>query len=282
MSFTVVDQLTLASGATNEDRIGARGDRAWVIDGATDVVESPLTGTASDASWFAEEVHAFLCDTRLELGGNLAELPDSLAIEVGRRFRHIQRRAPTERHEYPSAAAAVIRASERGIHFMSIGDCTILAADQGDVRRLGAAPDDRGDKGVAAVVAAFHASEAAATADEARRHVLPTIIARRNLMNLAHGYGVLSITPPPPGFVRTGHADFGRGAQVLLASDGLMRLVDVYGDMSDAQLLEEATTRGLTALGRRLREIEAADVRSVRYPRAKVRDDASAILLALD
>ncbi len=64
MSYTVVDTLSLASGAVNEDRAGSWGDRAWVIDGATDLGHVPLTRAASDASWFADEFHELLYDSR--------------------------------------------------------------------------------------------------------------------------------------------------------------------------------------------------------------------------
>ena len=60
MPFVTVDCQTSASGQVNEDRAGAVNDLAWVIDGATDVVETPLTRALSDADWIAGRLDAAL------------------------------------------------------------------------------------------------------------------------------------------------------------------------------------------------------------------------------
>jgi len=56
MTFAALDFETAASGEVNEDRAGTAQDLAWVIDGATDVVETPLTSTLSDANWIANHI----------------------------------------------------------------------------------------------------------------------------------------------------------------------------------------------------------------------------------
>ena len=158
--------------------------------------------------------------------------------------------------------------------------------------RLGGDLADAGDQSVARAVAAFQKSfgqevggdrtVAAPTAEDARRHVWPEIRARRNRLNTPGGYGVWSITPPPQEFVRTGRDDLDRGAVVLLASDGLMRLVDVYRALTIEELVARARGEGLAALGRELRRIEAGDGANLAYPRAKTTDDATALLLTID
>lgn len=56
MPFVIIDCLSSASGRVNEDRAGAANDLAWVIDGATDVVDRPLTGATTDADWIAGQI----------------------------------------------------------------------------------------------------------------------------------------------------------------------------------------------------------------------------------
>lgn len=292
MSYTVLDTLSLASGAVNEDRTGAWGDRAWVIDGATDIGQAPLTRAASDASWFADEIHELLYDPQLELTGDLGELPMSLAIMVARRFRHARTREPEDRFEHPSASGVVVRFEDRTLDYVSVGDCTLIVAQRREVLRLGGDLADAGDKAVARAIAAFQKSvgqgtggqgmAAGPTAEDVRRHVWPEIRARRNRLNTPDGYGVWSITPPPQEFVRTGRADLDRGAAVLLASDGLMRLVDVYRALTIEDLVARARGEGLAALGRELRRIEAGDGANLAYPRAKTSDDATGLLLTID
>ena len=51
MPIDIIDIASQGSGAVNEDRTGSAGTLAWVIDGATDLVETPLVGEHSDAAW---------------------------------------------------------------------------------------------------------------------------------------------------------------------------------------------------------------------------------------
>jgi hypothetical protein len=61
MPLRIIDALSVPSGAVNEDCVGGEAALAWVIDAATDVIEEPLVGTASDAAWFAVALNAALC-----------------------------------------------------------------------------------------------------------------------------------------------------------------------------------------------------------------------------
>ena len=103
--------------------------------------------------------------------------------------------------------------------------------------------------------------------------------AGRAAMNEPDGYGVFSITPTPWHFVRAGQIDMPTGGHALLASDGLMRLVDVFKLYTALDLLAAVRNGGLTPLMRLLRMVECDDVHGHRYPRAKVNDDATGLLL---
>lgn len=47
------DSFSLSGDSQNEDRVGQIGTTAWVIDGATDLLEVPILPGPSDATWFA-------------------------------------------------------------------------------------------------------------------------------------------------------------------------------------------------------------------------------------
>lgn len=281
MPFTVIDALSLPSGVVDEDRFGWRGNHAWMLDGATDISSEPLCGTASDASWIAAEVDQLLSGPLLDTIEDLGELPGRVAEIMVQRFQRAQRRPPQDRYEHPSASGIVIRRTGRTLEFVSVGDCSLVLVQRGESVRLGADLRDAGDKRIAASVAAFHAANDGASAEHARRQVWPAIRAARNRLNTPGGYGVLSITAPPPELVRTGRADLDANAVILLATDGLMRLADVFGALSVEEMVTEARRTGLATLGRELRRIEAADASNVRYPRAKTSDDASGLMLGL-
>jgi len=69
--------------------------------------------------------------------------------------------------------------------------------------------------------------------------------------------------------------------RILLASDGYYRLTDHYGAMSDAELLRQTGEQGGPALLQQLRAIEDGDPLGAAYPRLKIRDDATALLIGV-
>ena len=70
--------------------------------------------------------------------------------------------------------------------------------------------------------------------------------------------------------------------RILLASDGYYRLVDHYGAVDDAELVRRTAALGADVMIEQLRAIEADDPLAMRYPRLKIADDATALLLGVD
>jgi len=279
MTLEIVEKMSVAGAAVNEDRVGAAGALAWVIDGATDAVATPLAGERSDADWIAGEIDAALRGQAAGLAAPLAGLPASLAAEIAQRFERAARRPPAGRAEHPSAAGLIVRAAGQGLDYVSLGDCALIAADGQRTCYVGIGEDRAGDRWVAEAIASYLASNTGASLAAARANLRGAFAAARAVMNTPGGYGIFSITPPPAELVGSGSLDLAPGAHVLLATDGLMRLVDVFRRYDARALVEAARARGLAALARELRDLEQADVSCALFPRAKVSDDASAVLL---
>jgi len=280
MVLETVDIRTIASGAENEDRAGVAPPLAWVIDGATDVVPEPLTHAASDASWFAAAMHAVLSGLDAEAHASLAELPAVVADRLAPEFAASARRPPAGRADHPSASAVIIRAREHGhIEFVSVGDCTLLAHDGKRLMKIGVAEEDAGDRWVADALTGRSQNATAAPVPLSRDDLWPRLRAVRAHMNTPGGYGVFSITAPPPTMVRHGTLEVAPGSRILLASDGLMRLVDIFRAYDTERLFTAAWTNGLAPLFDELRALERADADCTRYPRAKTSDDTTALLL---
>lgn len=283
----VLDAASRASGGLNEDRGRACGDLAWVIDGATDVIDEPLTKGGSDAAWFAAFIDGELQRLAAAPPADLATLPGLLAARAATAFAAAAHRTPRERAEHPSASGIIARARSTGLDYLAIGDCTLLVETDTGIARIGTQDEDSGDKWLATAIAAYHEQqhphdgEPATSAEAARAHVWPRIRAVRNFMNTAEGYGVFSITPAPPEFVTLGAVAMPAGACALLASDGLMRLVDVFGAFDTAGLFRAAKQRGIEALLDQVRAIETSDAACRKFPRAKVSDDATGILVRI-
>ena len=279
MPFVITDCLTSASGRVNEDRAGAADDLVWVIDGATDVVERPLTGAATDADWFAHHLDAAFSALSATPPADLSLLPDMTAARLASEFAREAKRAPINKTEHPSASAIVVRACDAGLDYVSVGDCTLLVESSSGFVRVGADAAAAGDPQLAKALADLHAKHGGLEAETARARIWPSIRAGRAAINEPDGYGVYSITPTPRRFVRAGRIAMQRGGHALLASDGLMRLVDVFGLYTAIDFFAAARSAGLAPLMRLLREAERDDDHGHRYPRAKVNDDATGLLL---
>ncbi len=279
MPFVITDCLTSASGRVNEDRAGAAYDLAWVIDGATDVVERPLTGAATDADWIAGRLDAALKVLAVTPPIDLSQLPDLTAARLAAEFAREARRAPIDKTEHPSASAIVVRACDAGIDYVSVGDCTLLVEGLSGFVRVGVDDVAAGDPQLAQALATLHANHGGLEAETARARIWPSIKSGRAAMNEPNGYGVFSITSTPRHFVQAGQIAMPAGGHALLASDGLMRLVDVFRLYTAHELFAAARNEGLTPFIRLLRTAERDDAHGHRYARAKVNDDATGLLL---
>lgn len=282
MSLTIVEIASIASDEHNEDRAGFARNLVWVIDGATDVLEDQLTEAPSDASWFAKAFDDILRSELSALDAPLATFPALAAERLRMRLRRDSKRAPATPGEQPSGAAIIVRVDGAKLSYVSLGDCTLLTRDaRGRLVHIGVDDDKAGDTWVRAELEKQLATAGEADAAPVRKDLWPKLRKQRDWMNHQDGYGIFSITAPPEHFIRTGEIELADGAAVMLASDGLLRLVDVFCVMTRDDLYERATTNGLGPLLDELRALERADATCRKFPRAKVRDDATGLVFCL-
>lgn len=280
MTFDVADILSIASACDNEDRAGVASPLAWVIDGATDVVPEPLTHATSDAAWFAAAMHDTLSTLDANALASLADLPDFVAERLAPQFASQSRRPATGPEEHPSAAAIAIRGLASGmLEFVSLGDCVLIVEDEDRMTKIGVNENDAGDRWVADALTGKSNGASSAQAPLTRVDLWPMLRAKRARMNRPNGYGIFSITPPPRTMVRHGTLKVSPGSRILLATDGLLRLVDVFRTYDAERLFAAAWAKGLAPLFDELRALELADEDCTRFPRAKTSDDATAVLI---
>ncbi|WP_295559638.1 protein phosphatase 2C domain-containing protein [uncultured Hyphomicrobium sp.] len=276
MKLETVEILSIASGGVNEDRAGVAPRLAWVIDGATDVVPEPLTAWPSDAAWFAAGMHDLAETLHPSPSFSLADLPELVAERLAARFAADAKRTPAGRDEHPSASAIVVRTIEGDtLEYVSVGDCTLIVDSGGHRTQVGVDEENAGDRWVVDALKERKESAKPMT----RADLWPQLRAQRARMNTPTGYGVFSITAPPRSMIRHGTIPLAPESRILLASDGLMRLVDVFRRYTAARLFDAAWTTGLDPLFDELRALETADADCTRHPRAKTSDDTSAVLL---
>jgi hypothetical protein len=112
--------------------------------------------------------------------------------------------------------------------------------------------------------------------------MMPRLRAERRRRNLPDGYGVLAAERSCVPMIHLDRMPARALRRILLVSDGYYRLVDHYAAASDAELVRRTAELGAEAMLRQLRAIEAADLMGTRFPRLKIADDATALLLGVD
>lgn len=272
MVLTLVDSLSLAGDRAkqNDDAFGVAAPRAWVIDGATDLHDAPLSDAASDAAWIAHRANAFF-------HGQEGELRTLFAAAAADARDWFDAPDDLERWKLPTASVLMIVETQNGIAGLDLGDSRCFIRDaSGAAHAFGGKP--RAADNETADAARFTQS---GQKPLERQDALEHLRQQRARHNTENGYWVFGLHPESATHARAWAAPLQRPAHVLLATDGFAALVDRYAAYDPATLVAAALDKGLAELGRELRAIETADAGGAQHPRWKASDDATALLLRL-
>jgi hypothetical protein len=277
-SLRIIDRISDAGIAVNEDICGSSGNAAWVLDGATGLSDSRLLVGDSDARWLVEQYDRALAETNQDLP--LQEIFETVAARVAGRFELDKQRDPRQSYEMPSAGIAYIRTSGAGVEIARLGDCKVLIESGGRITAFVQSELDRFDGAVLAKMRQIHQSGIQSLGD-VRRLLMEDLRNNRGMMNRTNGYWVL--TPGRESIERLQINRMPAEGEIrgLVMSDGFYRLVDTFGVMSDQELVSTALSEGLAPLLHRLRSLEKQDPDCVGHARFKISDDATALLFEI-
>ena len=279
--FRSLDRLSQTGSRVNEDGAGLRGRFAWIIDGATGLSDDRLTSGGSVAAWLAT-----LIDERLAAlsGAETADmLLRRLEADIRSAFGEETAHAPdVSDHHAPSACLGLIEATPGegglvGLRGHLLGDVVVLVPSEHGVARWSderAKPFER--KTLAALGARGH--EPGQIPEAVRRQILEN----RTRLNQPDGYWIVNPRRPWAGQELRFEAQVRPGAPIVLATDGFMRLVDVFEAYSDEELHNQLATGRGTDLVQELRERERGDLMAGAYPRVKTHDDATFLVIAAE
>lgn len=266
----------------NEDGFGLRGRHAWIIDGATGVAAQRLSAASSDAAWLAGEINAKIQDLASSNGANEAVF-DALEGEISRDFaKAITPAGPANDDHAPSACLGLIGlwpGEEGGVVVQGafLGDVVALVPTQQGVVRW---TDERAKPFEKRTLAALGGStrEPGRMPEAVRRQILEN----RTKLNRQDGYWVVNPLRSWAGQELRFEARLAPGQPIVLATDGFMRLVDVFAAYSDASLHAALAQGRGEALMQELRDLERGDPVADAYPRVKTHDDATVLVIAAE
>lgn len=274
--LTFIEAISLAGDRArqNDDALGFQRNGAWVIDGATDLGETPLTRTASDASWIAQVANTSL---NAWTYGDLREAVRTASEVAANAFSYLTRGQSLERWQLPTASLLMLTESERGVvEGIDLGDCRVFALDGDGAHVVG------GHGGLDDEVRLAASQPEADKPLLKRKAAIDTLRRNRAAINQEGGrHWTFGLQPACADHARTWSLRLKRPAHLLLMTDGFAALSDRYKAYEPAALVNAAIDVGLQALGRELRAIETADASATLHPRFKQSDDATAVLLRL-
>ncbi|WP_147282345.1 hypothetical protein [Microvirga subterranea] len=263
----------------NEDGAGLHGHAAWIIDGATGVSDRKLTSGGSDAAWLAGTIDERL--THLASNGG-SEHFDHLEHSIRGAFEAETAYAdlPGDEHA-PSACLGFLRLLERSAsgllrlegHFL--GDVVALVPTENGIVRW---TDERSKPFERRTLAALEGAsrEPGAMPEAVRRQIQEN----RTRLNHPEGYWVVNPRRPWAGRQLRFEAAIAPGQPVVLATDGFMRLVDVFAAYSDSSIHAGLSAGEGERLMQELRKREREDAWAGLYPRVKIHDDATVLVVA--
>jgi len=247
-----------------EDACGFAGPTAWMIDGATPLLEQLGLPAASDPQWLAQVLN-------LELGRGEAHFGVPFEADDGgargalaAALRAVDARATElvggELVRFPSAAISVARLNSDGVEVASLADCTVVVeTDDGAIHTVQAElADARVD---------LAASRGAVDPAERRR----LLIRDRELRNTPGNVWVARREAEAADHAHV--VQMGRPVRMVMASDGAWRAVDL-GLVSGPDEFLERTQSTLTAL-----EL-MTELRRKQAAIGEVSDDATIMALA--
>ncbi|HVK80987.1 MAG TPA: hypothetical protein VM915_10250, partial [Verrucomicrobiae bacterium] len=138
--LTFVESISLAGDRAkqNDDASGFLGDRAWVLDGATDLHGEPLTKCASDASWLAHYGNA-----RLHARDPLMDMRETIrmaSVWAAQAFAAASGNRRYERWQSPISSLLMIECKLGEVSGLDLGDSRIFALDADNIVHVAGGP----------------------------------------------------------------------------------------------------------------------------------------------
>jgi hypothetical protein len=267
-------------GSANEDGWGALdsafSQRAFIIDGCTDYDPEGsarvFPGAATAAFWHKETLTTALRVTPRE-NDDLPNYVRRVVEKVRSDFAALDSSArPAWTLPCSTLALVELVKSESKLRLAITGDSSVLCKSvDGEVKRFPLS--ESASDGELEVARLLHEPGKANDALHLRR------ARREQLINA--GLHCISVFPDRLFDIKVYEISRQECASIILASDGFMRLVDVFSAQTIESLFENAGKGGLHLLGKQLRELERANAPTGKTSRIKIHDDATAVLFRI-
>jgi hypothetical protein len=252
----------------NEDFAAVTPGVAVLIDGAG----SPggrETGCVHGVAWYARTLGAHLAASAT---GTTTRLTDVLAHAISQVSQMHASTCDLGHPGTPSATVILVRATGDTLEYLVLADSVLLLLPRGDDAVV--ICDTRLEDIAAALRPNYRELAGIQERETARQAYTAQLDALRNQPG---GYWTAATDPAAAEQGITGSSPVAQLHAVALLSDGAGRLADRYHLATWPQIAATLTDYGPAELIRQIRAAESSDPEGSRWPRGKIRDDATAV-----
>ncbi|AKN34132.1 hypothetical protein Ccar_05735 [Clostridium carboxidivorans P7] len=268
----------MSEDRVNEDIAYAENNYGWVIDGATGLNKTNLTGSKGDVYWFVNEWNNYLKDNILDKSKDIKEIVSKGMDFIGNKFNKISSTKYPDKVDLSAASIAIIRINNNKVEYFLLGDCTLIVENNnGKSSIIKQMLLDKLDNIAKAEMNKLMLNEGISFI-EARQRINPLLIKHRLLKNTPEGYWTLGFDKNAVENSLYGYLDLEECKKALLMSDGFSAIFDNYKYMQADDLISIIEKQGLHQVYKTIRLIENEDADVVKFPRFKKSDDSSAVI----
>lgn len=265
-------------GEFNEDTYGATKSIAWILDGATNLDKSRIDNRSA-ANWF---VNSF-SDVLKILSSEFADLSSidllrQVSDEVQDLYQQQIKNCPVDILP-PSSTLVMVREFDKKIEICALGDSrAIFELKESGITTFGSSAIEDFDDEVLQKLKSLRLENSNIILSQAAECLHSDLMAIRQRKNTVNGYWILSPGDNPFDHMQVIRLEKSEiaGEKILIATDGFMRLSEVFGSCDNGHLLS-MTNNQLDTAFQKLRQLEKGDQSAIHYPRLKCSDDATCL-----
>jgi Protein phosphatase 2C len=252
---------------SNDDFVAAATDAAVLLDGVGTPAGS-ASGCVHGVAWFVRQLGTALL-ARLT-STDKADLAACLADAIAH-VRGLHGGTCDLSHAgTPSATVVAVKETAATLDYLVLADSVLAVDDDGEVHVL----TDTREAEVGRELRRHMDSLAGGSSEHAAAH-RQYVERLRAFRNRPGGFWVASAEPEAASQALTGSIPHAGVRAAALLSDGASRLADRFGVATWAEVFNTLDASGPAALLRQVREAEDSDPVGERWPRGKLRDDAT-------
>lgn len=266
---------------TNEDCVYLCEDYGFVMDGATGLLKENITGWVSDAKWYVETFKEFLIK-KLKESKELREIMKEGIKYVSNLYNNLDRASTVK--SKPSSGIALFRKKDDKLEYFILGDCQLIVRNKDDkifklqlddLPKLDAININRmveiaKDKNINVI--------------DARPLINEYLVETRLTQNTNKGYWILSEDVSAVQHALYGTLDISDIKEIIGLTDGFNQLYETFKVFTFEELanLIYKNNVKLEYLYKTLYTLQENDMYCNKYPRFKIRDDATIFNYELD